>query len=298
MINVQPKISIIMPTYNRSDYICEAIDSALSQTYDNIELIVIDDGSTDDTRNKLEKYNSDERFKCIHQENQGQSIARNKGLSIAEGEFIAFLDSDNIWLPGKLEKQVGIINENPSFDIFYGDCIVINEKGIETSRANMSRYSGNITKYLIKDNYVSMNTTLTRKKCFDEIGGLSGKVRVGDDYELWLRLSTKFRFKYIPEYFVKYRVMDDQISTDKYRRFDSNESVLQAFFKKYPESVTVAEKKRARSYFYIRKARYEISEHFFMRSISNIFNALKHDAWWLGPWRAMVLLLLTVVGLR
>lgn len=298
MINVQPKISIIMPTYNRSDYICEAIESALGQTYDNIELIVIDDGSTDGTRKQLEKYSSDRRFKYMRQENQGQSIARNKGLKMAEGEFIAFLDSDNIWLPGKLERQVEIMNKNQSFDIFYGDGILIDEKGAEVSRENMSRYSGNITRHLIKDNCVSMNTTLTRKKCFDELGGMSEEVRAGDDYELWLRLSTKFKFYYTPEYFVRYRVMDDQISTDKYRRFNSNERVLQKFFERFPESVTKVEKKRAISYFYIRKVRHEISERRFIRAFINIINALKHDAWWLGPWRVIVLLLFKIFRIR
>jgi len=298
MTKTQPLISVIMPTYNRGGFISEAIESVLNQTWSNFELIVIDDGSTDGTRDQLEKYGSDGRFKYIYQENKGQSVARNRGLKEAEGGFVAFLDSDNIWLPDKLERQVEIVNENQDCDIFYGDCILINEEGAEISRKNMPRYSGNITKHLIKDNHVSMNTTLTRKKCFDDLGGLSGEVRVGDDYELWLRLSTKFRFKYTPGYFVKYRVMDDQISTDKYRRFDSNESVLQKFFEKYPESVAKAEKKRGWSYFYIRKARYEISERLFWRAINNIFCAFKCDAFWIGPWRAVMLLLLTVFRLR
>ncbi len=298
MTKIQPMISTIMPTYNRQNLIVEAIESALNQTWTNLELIVIDDGSTDNTKILLSKYNHDKRFIYIYQNNLGQSVARNRGLKEAKGDFIAFLDSDNVWLLDKLEKQVEVINKNQDCDIFYGDCISIDEDGIEISRINMPRYSGYITKHLIKDNHVSMNTTLTKKKCFDVLGGLSEKVRVGDDYELWLRLSTQFKFKYTPEYFAKYRIMEEQISTDKARRFDSNESVLKEFFNTFPEAVSLREKNRGLSFFYVRRARYEISRHYYRYAINNIVKSLTYDFLWPGPWRVTAILLLTSLNIR
>ncbi len=287
-------ISIIMPTYNRLDYICASIDSVLNQTYANLELIVVDDGSTDATRSGLEKYEEDPRFRYYYQCNQGQSKARNKGINEARGEFIAFLDSDDIWVLDKLEKQIVEAEKYPDCDIFYGDCIIIDANGAEISRKNMKKHSGYITRHLLKDNFVSMGTTLTRKHCFDELGGLSEKVQVADDYELWLRLSSKYKFYYSPQYYTKYRVMENQISSNKDRRFKSNEKVLFQFFKKYPDIVNQAEKMRGLSFFYVRKARYEISRRNNKRAVFDIMKAIKLDPGWSGPWRAFARMVINV----
>ncbi len=110
-----PKVSVIIPTYNRAHFLCEALDSALSQTFKDFEIIIVDDGSTDNTKQVLEKYGS--RIYYIYQENKGRAEARNTGIRRAKGEHIAFLDDDDIWLPNKLEKQVFFLDARPDIGI-------------------------------------------------------------------------------------------------------------------------------------------------------------------------------------
>jgi glycosyltransferase involved in cell wall biosynthesis len=250
-------ISIITPTYNREKFLPAAIDSVLKQTYKNFELIIVDDGSTDNTPTLMTTYlGKDSRIKYLQQKNQGQSVARNYALSVANGDFICFLDSDNYWPEDKLEKSIRAFESHPEVDIVYGDCITIDEQGNELHRNNMRRYSGNIAALLLKDNFVSMNTTMTRRKCFDEMGGMSGKRRVADDYDLWLKFSARFQFLYIPEFLAYYRVMENQISTNKKLRFDTNEKIILDFLEAYPDRLSRKQKKEGVCAFYCRKARH------------------------------------------
>ncbi|UUA71389.1 glycosyltransferase family 2 protein [Cellvibrio sp. QJXJ] len=250
-------ISIITPTYNREAFLPAAIESVLAQSYKEFELIIVDDGSTDNSRELINAYaDKDPRVKYLYQENQRQSVARNYALSIAKGDFICFLDSDNYWPHDKLEKSLKAFEQHPEADIVYGDCITIDEQGNELHRNNMRRYSGNIAALLLKDNFVSMNTTMTRRKCFNEMGGMSGKRRVADDYDLWLKFSSRYRFQYIPEFLAYYRVMENQISSNKKLRFETNEKIILDFLAAYPDAVSEQEKKAGLTAFYTRKARH------------------------------------------
>ncbi|MAK48882.1 glycosyltransferase [Marinobacter sp. UBA2498] len=290
--NENPLVSVITPTFNRSDFLPESIDSVLAQTYQNFQLIIVDDGSTDSTREVVEPYLTDQRIKYFYQSNQGQSVARNKGISESSGEFICFLDSDNAWLPNKLDRSLLEFSRFPQSDIVYGDGILIDEKSAEIGKNTMKRYSGRITHHLLKDNFVSMNTTMTRRKCFDELGSFNESDRVAEDYELWLRFSTRFEFRYIPEFLSYYRVMENQISSDKKKRFSSNERLLLKFLEQYPDAVTSRQRRQGLSHFYIRKARYEISIKSFRDSIYDIARGINYYPWWQGPWRALGKLLL------
>lgn len=253
---INPMVSIITPTFNRAPFIEQAVNSVLAQTYPEFELIIVDDGSTDDTKARLEPALEDSRVKYFFQSNQGQSVARNEALSHAKGEFICFLDSDNYWPKTKLEEQIDIFSENPDVDIVYGDTITIDEHGNELSRKNMKRYSGNIAKFMVRDNCVSMNTALARRKCFDELGGMNEKRRVADDYDLWLRFSAKYRYLYVPRFFAFYRVMENQISSDETRRFESNWLTINDFRQRFPDAMTGLEFDIGFAMFHIRKARY------------------------------------------
>ncbi|MDL0429704.1 glycosyltransferase [Marinobacter sp. TBZ242] len=291
MSNENPLVSIITPTFNRSDYLPEAIDSVLGQTYQNFELVIIDDGSTDGTKALMNAYLEDQRIRYIYQSNQGQSVARNKGIAESNGEFICFLDSDNAWCPNKLDRSIMEFRNFPEADIVYGDIILIDEKSVEIGKSNMKRHSGKITFHLLKDNFISMNTTMTRKKCFDELGCFNESDRIAEDYELWLRFSTRFEFRYIPEFLGYYRIMEDQISSDKKQRFLGNERLLLDFIAQYPDAVTSKQRRRGLSHFYIRKARYEISIKSFRGAFSDITKGIKYYPWWQGPWRALAKLL-------
>ncbi len=286
-------VSIITPTYNREAFLPAAIESVLAQSYKNFEFIIVDDGSEDNSRSLIESYaEKDSRIKYLYQQNQRQSVARNYALSIAKGDFICFLDSDNYWPTDKLEKSLKAFGEYPEADIVYGDCITIDENGNELHRNNMRRYSGRIAGLLLKDNFISMNTTMTRRKCFEEMGGMSGKRRVADDYDLWLKFSARYRFQYIPEFLAYYRVMENQISSNKKLRFETNESIILDFLTNYPDAVSEQEKKAGLSAFYTRKARHYAGSDK-RESYAAIRNALKINPLGVSVWRALAKILIS-----
>ncbi|MBU2955617.1 glycosyltransferase [Marinobacter sp. F3R08] len=292
MLNDKPLISIITPTYNRADFIAEAVQSVLDQTYQNFEHLIVDDGSNDNTREVLSPFLEDDRFKYFYQENQGQSVARNLALKHARGDFICFLDSDNAWLPIHLESLLAAFQETPDVDIVYGDGITIDEKGNELRRKNIKRHSGYIAFQMLKDNCVGMNMTMARRRCFDEMGGMSGKRKVADDYDLWLKFSSRYQFRYVPRYLAYYRVMADQISSNKEARFETNESIIKDFRKSYPDALTDAQFDEAFAFFYSRKARYLAGAGRKWLAIRTIGTALKYRPCGVVPWRSLAAILL------
>lgn len=286
-------VSVIVPTYNREDFIGEAIDSVLAQTYPDWELIIVDDGSEDQSADIIHQYaEKDKRIHYFYQENQGQSVARNLGLRQSQGDFICFLDSDNRWLPEKLAQGIQTFEQVPDVHVVYGDIITIDEQGQEITRDNMTRYSGFIAPRLIKDNFVTMNTAMAKRVCFDNMGGMSGQRRVADDYDLWLRFSAKFQFLYIQQYMAEYRVMKNQISSDKSRRFDSTEMILSEFKEQYPDAMSKEEFDQGFAYFYTRKARYFASIGNKSSALREVIVAIKYSPFYIAGWRSLLAILL------
>jgi len=290
-------ISIITPTFNRFDFIRDAIESVLTQTISNWELLIIDDGSTDDTKTVVASYLSDPRINYFFQDNQGQATARNNGLMHSKGQYICFLDSDNLWKPKKLEIQYESMVSNNNIDVVYGDGETINESGEVISTANMKRYSGNITEQLLRDNFVSFNTAMVRTACIKGIGGFDNSVRFGDDYDLWLRLSAESRFLYIPEVFEQYRVMSDQISSNKEARFSSNKTTVERFLSKNPGIVSQRAIKIGYSAFYVRRGRYRLGQRRYLMAMQDFLKALRYTPFGVNVWRALAKWFLFGAGL-
>ncbi len=282
-----PSVSVLMPTFNRAKFLPEAIDSVLSQTYADLELLIVDDGSEDNTTSVLEPFLRDERVRYFYQDNQGQSYARNVGLKHAMGDFVAFLDSDDIWKPEKLEKQLAVVRAHPDADIVHGDEEIIDEQSAVTSLLNMARYSGRITRYLLADNSVSITTALVKRRCFDEMGGFDTSVGVADDYELWLRFSARYRFHYEPGIVASYRVMDDQISSDKRRRLAANEMIIRNFLTKYGDQLDRKDKRWGLARFYCRSARYFASVGERGTAMNSLLMAFRSAPLDLVVWRAL-----------
>lgn len=182
-------VSIIIPTYNRANCIRETITSVLNQTYQNFEIIIIDDGSIDNTKEIIQAF-LDERIKYIYQEHNGlPASARNKGLKLAKGEYIAFLDSDDLWFPQKLKIQINFMKENPSI------LLVATNGLIFTLKPNMKVLSlkNNIKisfKELLQNNIIINSSVMMRKNVIQIIGFLdeSSVLRYGEDCDYWLRL--------------------------------------------------------------------------------------------------------------
>jgi glycosyltransferase involved in cell wall biosynthesis len=252
-----PLVSVITPTYNRASLLPLAVRSVLEQTHANLEMIVVDDGSTDDTPRVLEALRTDGRVITHRQTNSGQSVARNAGLQLARGNFVCFLDSDNLWFPDKLERQLAYLAEHPEIDVCYGEMQRIDENGtVIGTRPSMKRHSGIIWPQLLLDNFVTFNTSMVRRSALTAIGGFDERVRVGDDYDLWLRMSVSAQFAYTGEVFGQYRVMRDQISSDKERRFLSNQQMIQRFIERNRELVSPEYERTVWATFYRRRARH------------------------------------------
>lgn len=216
----QKKVSVIIPTYNRANLIRETINSVLNQTYQNFEILIIDDGSTDNTKTVVQSF-KDSRIKYILQKHCGlPAKARNKGLNVAKGEFIAFLDSDDIWLPQKLGKQIDIIEKNP-------DILLVSTNGITfPSKYPFKFFSIKENKrisfrLLLKGNFVKNSSVLMKKSVIDAIGLLDEnfQLKAMEDYDYWLRL-LKYKDKSIlilKEILIKYRI--HKLSIREYTRF-------------------------------------------------------------------------------
>jgi glycosyltransferase involved in cell wall biosynthesis len=183
-------ISIVIPTYNRASFLKEAIDSVLSQTYRNFELIVVDDGSTDDTPKLLSSYG--EKIKVIKKANKGPSAARNRGIKAAKGGWIAFLDSDDVWKPGKLEKQVRFIKDNPEVKICQTEEVWIRNGKRVNPRKKHEMHSGWIYEQCLPLCIVSPSSVMIHRDVFEKVGLFDETMLACEDYDLWLRIAPHY----------------------------------------------------------------------------------------------------------
>lgn len=198
-----PRVSVIIPTYNYGRYIEKAIDSVLAQTYQDFEIIVVDDGSTDNTRTIIvTKYR--DKVKYIYQENKGASAARNQGLREASGDFIVFLDADDWFAPENLEYKTNILENDADVGWVYSDWYYVDEKGHLVDKAsdrfsfNTRQLEGDISSELFSTgNYITMDSVLMRKTCIDKVGVFDESLPALQDYDLWLRIALSFPVKFI-----------------------------------------------------------------------------------------------------
>ncbi|HUU49642.1 MAG TPA: glycosyltransferase [Nitrospinota bacterium] len=186
-----PLVSIIMPTYNRRELLSEAIGSVLNQTYENFQLVIVDDGSTDGTKDMIKEYR-DPRIKYIFQKNRGVSGARNRGVFESSGEYVSFLDSDDLWKRDKLKIQTDLMNNKNDIFISYTDEIWM-RKGIRVNPMNKhKKYSGWIFEKCLSLCIVSPSSVMMRRELFNDIGLFDESLPVCEDYDMWLRISSQY----------------------------------------------------------------------------------------------------------
>jgi len=200
------KVSVIIPTYNYGKYICDAVDSILKQTYNDYEIIVVDDGSTDNTGEILKKY--DDKLSYYYIENQGPAAARNLGIKKAKGKYISFLDSDDAFEPEKLEIQVDILEKQRNVGLIYSDFLYVNNTlaSVYYNFKCKKLYSHTeALQYLWHNNYINTSTVMTVKDYLFEAGLYNESYRYAEDYDLWLRLGKHYEFYCIHKPLVKTR---------------------------------------------------------------------------------------------
>jgi glycosyltransferase involved in cell wall biosynthesis len=186
----KPLVSVIIPTYNRGWILKEAIDSALAQDFRDFELIVVDDGSTDETKKILDGY--DQELMVMRQSNRGVSAARNRGIAAAAGRLIAFLDSDDLWLPRKLSTQVAYFDSNPDAVIAQTEEIWIRNGMRVNPKIRHHKFAGMIFERSLALCLVSPSAVMMRRSLFDEVGLFDEDLPACEDYDLWLRISWRY----------------------------------------------------------------------------------------------------------
>ncbi|MDD3013674.1 MAG: glycosyltransferase [Candidatus Gastranaerophilales bacterium] len=200
-------VSVVIPTYNSEKYLTNTINSVLNQTYQNFEIIIIDDGSIDKTKELVEKINNP-KIRYFYQNNAGASAARNNGINHANGELIAFLDADDEWMPVKLAKQVDILKRNDSIGMTFCSLEMIYEAidfGYIRKYRNYKDHKDLFKRLLTQmlDNIISPSTVLLKKSLLDQVGYFNPKIKTAEDRDLWLRLGLITEFFLLNEVLVK-----------------------------------------------------------------------------------------------
>ncbi len=202
-----PKISAIITTYNCEKYLEEAIKSVLNQTFKEYELLVIDDGSTDNTKKIVMKYR--DKLDYFYKKNGGHADARNYGIKKARAEYVAFLDSDDLWYPKKLEICYTELIKKPEAGLVYSNLTIIDKKGrVVLKKLKRPHFKKNYPCILL-GNYVSCQGSLIKKSCLKEIGLFNYDLDMYEDWDLFIRLARKYRFVFIDQPLFFYRTNKD-----------------------------------------------------------------------------------------
>jgi glycosyltransferase involved in cell wall biosynthesis len=222
-----PKVSIVIPTYNRANFLPRAIKSALSQTYRNIEIIIVDDNSKDKTE-EIVKYYNDPRIRYIvHKCNLGPSAARNTGIKNSKGKYIAFLDSDDEWFLEKISCQMNIFQKKDSkcgIVCTGGYIIKDNKKTVRVKSISLSPNS--FYRKILLENTVGTSTVLVKKECFEKVGLFDESLKNCEDWDMWIRIAKYYKFIFIKLPLIKYYIHSGQQSENMLAKVSARKRIL------------------------------------------------------------------------
>lgn len=199
-----PQVSVIIPTYNSARYVVDAVESVLAQTYRDFEVIVIDDGSTDETPEVMKRYGAPVRY--LRQENAGVAAARNRGIAESRGRYIAFLDADDTWFPEKLERQMAALAGSGGARACYSAFLEVKDDLSPVGVRRSDRRGSAIEDLLLRGNVIgSICTVVAERALFESVGGFDPVLSQCADWDMWVRLAAETEFVYLDEPLVTYR---------------------------------------------------------------------------------------------
>ena len=248
-----PTVSVVIPAYNAMTYLPAAVDSVLKQTFSDFEVLIVDDGSTDQTAQWVTQL-TDRRVKLISQPNQGAAAARNTGIAHAQGDYIAFLDADDLWEPSKLEKQVQRLEAQPQVGLVHTWTAFIDAEGQPTGRIMTSHGEGQVWSQMVVYNLLRCGSTaMVRRECFERLGQFDRNLRYAEDWDMWLRIAKDYDFALVHEPLVFYREHANNKSKNYEGQLQSFCQILEKAFQSAPPELNGL-KKRAYGRAYLHAA--------------------------------------------
>jgi glycosyltransferase involved in cell wall biosynthesis len=210
-----PRVSVVIPTRNRERLLPVAVRSVLDQTHSDLELLVVDDASEDGTADVVTGF-SDARLRYVRREaRRGGAAARNAGIEASRGDFVAFLDDDDEWLPEKLERQLSLFRADPELGIVYSSYLVVDRESGQVLFRKTAECRGDLSRDLLVRNVLgNTSSVVVRRSCFEKAGLFDEQLPSFEDYDLWLRLAPHFRFDFVERELMKYYVHGRRISTN------------------------------------------------------------------------------------
>lgn len=288
-----PIVSVVIAAYNAERYIRSAVESVLAQTFSDFELHVVDDGSADDTAAIVRAYLSDGRVRLHEQSNQGQCAAKNRGVAASRGEFVAFLDADDVWHMEKLAKQLPLFARQ-SVGVVYSQERLIDDEGRLLCSNHIKLRRGRLVEELLVHNVVSFSTAIVRRRLLQLHGAFDPELDMGIDYDLWLRLSPHCEFDFVDESLADYRIHDGQMSRKVLERYEAGIHIMRRFLERNPGAANHKSVRRAWAHTYTGRG----NSLLWMRGnwcqvVEDYWCAWRHDPTYWGVYRSAVRALLT-----
>lgn len=283
-----PLVTVVIAAYNAERFLRQAVGSALRQTWPAIEVIVVDDGSSDATPALLEPYRKLPDFRYLRQDNAGQAAARNHGARVARGEYLAFLDADDWWADEKIALQMAVMQRDPGTGAVYSRMAWVDEDGRLIGEPEDRLYRGRISGPLFVKNFVGVSTVLVRRGLFELAGGFDESLRKCEDYDLWLRLSTRCRFDFVDRPLLYYRKWPGQMSQDVTDQYRTGQRVMARFLREQPGYVDRRSRNTGWAHLYVGLGMCAWhSERRVMAGMRWFARALRHRPTYLPGWRAL-----------
>ena len=280
-----PLVTVVIPAYNAAKYLIESLDSVLAQSFGDFEVIVVDDGSTDETPEILTPYLDVIRY--IRTENRGPSSARNLAIRESRGELIAFQDADDVWLPEKLALQVELLEARPGLGVAFTGSERFNER--ETLDCNLTTGSpvpsGWVFDELLSRHFIALSTVVVRRSCLDAVGGFDESLVGAEDYNLFLRLAHSYQFGLVSKVLVRKRCHDEGLSEDLESMYRDEIANLDQIADLFPNAhIRTA---RLKAEIHLRFGRYYFTRSDYQKARRCFVRALRQPA---SPWEALVYL--------
>jgi len=259
-----PQVSVIIPTYNRAHLLSRAIKSVLNQTFQDFEIIIVDDASTDNTDRLVASFQNSRMIYIQHERNQGSAAARNTALRQAQGEFIAFLDSDDEWLPDKLEKQMKLFSKaSQNVGLVVTGAMDIREN--IPYQIYLPKFRGNIARRILIENCVGLTSiALVRKECFTKSGLFDESLRGSEDWDLWIRIAQHYEVDFTPDILLRYCPQPDSMIRDHDAGIKAHKMIFKKYhhlFKTLPRTYRAARYYHAGFFFLWKRETWECCRH-------------------------------------